>query len=137
MWDCSSKAGEELGTSTNGGVSDCRLPNLYSEVGNGAVFEDLRDPRPIATARYELYYIWCKQYDPASKIMLIDFRDSYFVTDPFDGSNGRPENIINRGDIHLFAEHNPSVTIKTSNHNKKWIQGCYGNDHLEKIKDER
>ena len=62
--------------------------------------------------------------------MLIDFRDSYFVSDPFDTSS-RVENAVKNNDMHLFAEHNPSVTIETSAFNKRWIQGCYSEQHLK------
>jgi len=137
VWDCTSKKdGLEIGTSTNGGKSDCVIHGIFGSK-SGEIYRDLRSPRPIATARYELYYIWCKQYSARSKIMMIDFRDSYFVTDPFDDSKGkRGENSIGEGEVHLFAEHNPSVTIKTSNFNRKWIQDCYGKEHLNKFGDE-
>jgi len=66
--------------------------------------------------------------------MLIDFRDSYFTSNPFDDS--RSENRLNGNGIHLFAEHNPSVTIGTSSFNKRWIKDCYGAQYLSKFEDE-
>jgi len=70
------------------------------------------------------------RYKPSSKIMLIDFRDSYFTSNPFDDS--RSENRLNGNGIHLFAEHNPSVTIGTSSFNKRWINDCYGAQYVGK-----
>ena len=133
VWDCTSKKnGEDLGSSTNGGVSDCLLNGLYKNTVTGKNYNDLRKARPVATARYELYYVWCKKYSPNSKIMLIDFRDTYFELNPF--SSNEVGGLL-QNEMMLFAEHNPSVTIRTSVFNKKWVHDCYSSAHLNSYGD--
>ena len=50
---------------------------------NGRPVVDPREARPVATARFELYWAFCLQYNPNSLILLIDVRDTYFQLNPF------------------------------------------------------
>jgi hypothetical protein len=55
---------------------------MYGNENNEPV-EDPYEPRPVATARYELYWAWSLKYDEHSWLMLIDSRDAYFQRNPF------------------------------------------------------
>lgn len=43
----------------------------------------MREQRPVATTRYELYWLWSIKYQPHTWQMLVDARDTFFQTDPF------------------------------------------------------
>ncbi|KAI2499551.1 hypothetical protein MHU86_14912 [Fragilaria crotonensis] len=76
-------AENEVSTSAKGGMRVCQLHHLYADA-HGNPQNDPRDARTIATTRYELYWLWSLHYKPHTWIMLIDARDSYFQTNPFD-----------------------------------------------------
>ena len=68
----------------NGGMSDCRMKGMFSSE-DGKPLDDPREPRPVATARYELYWAWAQHYEAHSQILLIDSRDTIFQKNPFEG----------------------------------------------------
>ena len=55
----------------------------YSAPDAWEPLDDFRASRPVATTRYELYWIWSRHYQPHTWQMLVDARDTYFQTDPF------------------------------------------------------
>lgn len=55
----------------------------YSAPDTWDPLDDFRASRPVATTRYELYWIWSRHYQPHTWQMLVDARDTYFQTDPF------------------------------------------------------
>ena len=144
-WACWKKNGDKISakggrTTTNYGFSDCQINGLY---GDGSqVFDDPRQPRPVATARYELYWIFCLRYAQYSRILLIDVRDTYFQRSPFedlplttdngDGS-GRSGGILR-----LYEENatpsSAAANVGASNYNSRWIRGAYGQAALSQIK---
>lgn len=73
----------EATSSSKGGMRVCQLHHLYADA-QGKPLDDPREARTIATTRYELYWLWCLNYQPHVWIMLLDARDSYFQTNPFD-----------------------------------------------------
>lgn len=79
----------------------CKLNHLYGST-EFAVAEDIRVLRPIATSRFEAYWIWSTHYDAKSMILLLDGRDAYFQLQPFEGlersSHSTPDGIL-----HFFA----------------------------------
>ena len=77
----------------NGGLDIfqmCLLDGIYGkkdEDGNIiSVANDPRIGRVVATLRYEWYWVWSLQYNPNVWIMLVDARDTFFQTNPFEGS---------------------------------------------------
>lgn len=99
-WDCYKQSGE-LATGSNEGINHCRMNHVFGD-GEGRPVEDPRVARPVATARYELYWLWSIRYESESWIMLIDARDAWFQLDPFrelekKGSEG------DGGELHLFG----------------------------------
>ena len=63
-------------------MSDCSMHGMFARK-DGTLIDDPREPRPVATARYELYWAWCLHYNAHSQILLIDSRDTLFQRDPF------------------------------------------------------
>lgn len=108
------------------GRGACRPVGLYADAATGTVLDDLRTPRPVATARYELYWIWATRYDPHRMIMLVDSRDTYFQSNPF--SLIERSDVDEKGLLHLFEENNEEFNLRTSTFNSRWIKHAYGED---------
>jgi len=136
-WECYKKSGARIlptnkegrGSTTNHGFSDCKINGLYSD---GKANEDPREARPVATARYELYWIWSQQYHEHASILIMDVRDTYFQSNPF---NFQPLNHQTKEEckLDLFAENYEAVTIGKSNYNSNWVRTAYGRKALEKM----
>jgi hypothetical protein len=97
-WTCFSQAGESV-AGANGGVAHCKMNNAFGDE-SGNPIPDPREPRPVATARYELYWIWSLHYKKESWLMLIDARDVWFQLHPF-GDLISKEKVS--GELHLFG----------------------------------
>ena len=144
-WECYKKSGvriattnsEGRGSTTNHGFSDCVIHNLYSDG------KDTREARPVATARYELYYIFSKQYRETSSILIIDARDAYFQSNPFtfsaspslDGVHlpANQQRNSKQCRLDLFEENYEAVNIGKSQYNSRWIKSAYGQKALKRI----
>ena len=140
-WTCWKKNGEKI-SNTNGGMSDCQVNGLYGDE-NGRPLDDPREARPVATARYELYWIWSLHYETYRRILLIDVRDTYFQRSPFDDlpkpKGGDSANGSGGGVLRLYEENaSPSSAaenIGKSTFNSKWISGAYGKEVLDQMRD--
>ena len=120
-WTCFKKSGETARGSGEG-INDCKMNNVFGDSAGNPV-DDPREPRPVATARYELYWIWSLQYSKESWLMLLDVRDVWFQMDPFEQVNKRGKV---SGELHLFGENADAVRIGTSAYNKGWLLKAYG-----------
>jgi len=93
-----------------------------------------RPPRPVATARYELYWAWSINYHPHSWVMLIDSRDTYFQVMPFEevvrDKEGATGGGVDEGVLYFFAENAEASTIGTSKWNKNWLITAYGEPNV-------
>jgi hypothetical protein len=128
-WECYRKNGERI-THVNNGFSDCQLHGLYSTHDGITPAKDVRMARPVATARYELYWIWSTHYEDTSRILILDVRDSYFQSNPF--STATTEGCT----LDLFEENREAVSIGKSSYNSKWVQIAYGKEMLNSMKDQ-
>jgi hypothetical protein len=147
-------------TDSNGGQSHCQMNNVFGTTTTSTIttttnsttiteaISDPRTPRPVATARYELYWIWCLQYTASSWIMLIDARDTWFQLHPFSGLNGSSSNSSRKGKeeeeednkrqvvssqggtLHLYGENSDAIRIGTSTYNRNWLITAYGEKHV-------
>lgn len=108
-------------TSVKGGMRVCQCHHLYGrqQVVEGDTssikqrktivvpLPDPREPRTIATTRYELYWIWVQAYNPSVWMLLIDARDSWFQTNPFDDLprqvEGKGRKAVTSGQLYLFG----------------------------------
>jgi hypothetical protein len=61
------------------GKDNCKLQTEF--LG----YPDPRPHRTFANIRYALYEYWMQYYHPNSYILILDFRDTYFQSDPFAG----------------------------------------------------
>jgi|AntRauTorckE5430_2_1112549.scaffolds.fasta_scaffold05291_2 hypothetical protein len=82
-WTCFEGDGITVANGAKEGVRKCALVNMYGIDSDGSAIKDPREPRPVATARFELYWAWSLHYNAHSWLMLIDSRDTYFQTNPF------------------------------------------------------
>lgn len=111
----------------------CHLHDVYGwrdEQGN--VIKKAKDPRigrVVATLRYEWYWIWAMQYNPNSWIMLVDARDSFFQTNPFEGL---PRN--QNGLLYFFGENAEATRLGKSRKNMNWLLRSYGEATLNALR---
>jgi len=129
-WECFNNSGTPVPDS-RGGVAHCKVDHMFG-TSDGKSVEDPRIPRPVATARYDIYWVWALQYQPHSQILLIDVRDAYFQSDPFSGLKSSSKNTPS-GILILYGENKVAVNIAKSKYNCNWIRGAYGTGVLAKI----
>mmetsp|Transcript_36060 Transcript_36060/g.107845 ORF Transcript_36060/g.107845 Transcript_36060/m.107845 type:complete len:403 (-) Transcript_36060:301-1509(-) len=103
--------------------------NMYGDSDSKAL-PDPRPSRPVATARFELYWVWSLHYRPLSRIMLVDARGVYFQLSPFDALPRTPE-----VELFIFFEESTKKykNIESSPYNEGWIRTAYGAEALKNI----
>ena len=110
----------------------CLLDEVYGwRDENGNVVEKAQDPRigrVVATLRYEWYWIWSRHYSKTSWIMLLDARDSFFQTNPFEGL---PRN--QNGLLYFFGENSEATRLGRSTKNRNWLLRSYGENTLRAL----
>jgi len=122
-WECVDGKGN-LAKDSREGQNKCKMMDFYGS--NGKAIPDSRDYRPVATARYELYYAWSLAYNQDNLVFLVDFRDTYFQKEPFEGlEKGPPDN----GLLLFFAE-SSETNIGKSNYNKRWLEAAYKRENV-------
>lgn len=99
-WKCYTDTGE-VAEGANEGIRKCELVGMYGEDADEHIVPDPRDPRPVATARFELYWAWSQYYKEENWIMLIDSRDAHFQLNPFDGLSREVDG--DKGQLYFFA----------------------------------
>jgi len=140
-WKCFDSNGE-VANGANEGTRRCELVGMYGNDEN-EVLVDWRDARPVATARYELYWAWSLKYDPHSWIMLIDSRDTYFQLDPFEtaiktlSNDEEMKEIEDNGLLYFFGENFESSTIGQSKFNSRWLNEAYGKKNVSSFFDQQ
>jgi hypothetical protein len=90
------------------------------------------DPRPyrtFANIRYAMYEYWLRHYSEKSYILILDFRDTFFQSDPFL-SFGPVANREPKYDLQMFAENHKVKTIGKCVYNSLWIGRCFGRPAL-------
>jgi len=137
-WNCFTGDGK-LADGPNEGIRKCALVGMYGDAASDADEDNLnpipdkRDPRPVATARYELYWAWSLKYDSHQWVMLIDSRDTYFQVNPFDGIVRNTREIEDEKDdgmLYFYAENDITSKIGDSKFNKNWLVNAYGNENV-------
>lgn len=111
----------------------CLLDDIYGwKDEDGKVIKTAKDPRigrVVATLRYEWYWIWTLQYNPNSWIMLVDMRDTFFQTNPFEGL---PRN--QNGLLYFFGENAEATRLGKSTKNMNWLRRSYGEATLNALR---
>ena len=172
-WQCFQRNGDPLEMPDDYAL--CKIQSdFYADKTNHTILQDPRIPRPLATARFDLYWAWVFQYNPLSMLMLIDFRDVIFQLHPFinitrslPGSN---EGVLYFYEVifilimlenklfllsifvrliflilhyifairfSLLSQEHYSTLIGQSAFNYGWLQGAYGRNEAEKMKQKR
>jgi hypothetical protein len=99
-WICYTGDGN-IANGANEGIRKCELVGMYGEDADEHIVTDTREPRPVATARFELYWAWSQYYKKENWIMLIDSRDAHFQLDPFSDLPDKIEG--DEGLLYFFA----------------------------------
>jgi len=108
------------------------LKGLYGDNITKKSFEDPRHNRHIGVARFELYWLWSTRYDPNSKILLIDTKNTYFQNDGTNGMGSGMGCLTNqKGNLHLY-EGNKAISI-LNNKNQTMIPAAYSTEVLQII----
>ena len=131
--ECFNAEGESV-PSAKGGIRTCWAHHLYGTSTAESLF-DPRHRRTVANIRYELYWIATVQYHEFSWIMLVDFRDTYFQSNPFANLPRQSSSGSGSGLLYLFAENMQATRIGRSKQNRGWIQDAYGNQHVDELQD--
>jgi hypothetical protein len=124
--------------SVKGGMRICRCHHLYGRRDNDGTITALDDPRPartIAVTRYELYWIFARNYNPEQWILLVDARDTYFQTDPFADVPRKTDITLESGLLYFFGENVDATRLGKSKQNSKWLLNAYGKEVANALSD--
>jgi hypothetical protein len=85
---------------------------------------------PASVFRYFFYEKWAMNYNTEAMLMLADFRDVVFQSDPFAYhlSDWYPEN-----QLAVFQEFHPNMVINRCRFNRKVMNECYGQEALRTL----
>jgi len=88
--------------------------------GLGCDWHDEQDmPLPLAIIRHELYLSWAWKYSKQSRLLILDFRDTFFQRDPFESLEfGSFEQL-------LTLEHWPYKRMNNCPFNSGWVRSCW------------
>lgn len=122
-------------------ATDCVIYTtpLYCNDGNDnnrrcSIEEGNDDKIAIAMLRYYMYNWWARQYSSDTEIMIADFKDVFFQSNPFDYKRYQWANPVSQ--FTAFLEHHPNKVIGRCPHNSMWISNCYGKNGFEAIESE-
>lgn len=139
-WKCYTGSGK-LASGPKEGMRMCQFSGMYgtsdadSPDAKPQPADDPREARPVATARYELYWAWSLAYHANSWLMLIDSRDAVFQTDPFKGLPREDDEQAESGQLYFFEENAEATTIGQSQFNSRWLKTAYGVDNVSSFFD--
>jgi len=86
-------------------------------------------PIPVAQMRYYFYQLWAKKYLSSSYLMITDFRDVYFQSNPFEYQPYE----WHGSDLVTFLEPHPNKIINRCKFNGPWIGKCYGKEAVKMV----
>ena len=95
------------------------------------------DPRPFRTfanMRYGLYEFWMRFYNPQSNILILDFRDTFFQSNPFIPFGPYGQRNPKKYELHLYAENWDVKSIGKCGFNSLWIGRCFSKASLAVVK---
>lgn len=85
----------------------------------------------INLIRFFLYQLWSEFYDSSSLILLSDFRDVFFQSNPFDYKRELWTGAASS--MAVFQEAYPNKMIYRCPFNSGWIKNCYGKRAYEMV----
>ena len=81
---------------------------------------------PVTLLRHYIYQNWASKYPASSVIMLSDYRDVFFQSDPF---KSRAVQLMPKTyQLTVFQEHHPNRVINRCAQNAGFIISCYGRE---------
>ena len=86
---------------------------------------------PVNMLRYYFYKWWARIYDPSAVVMMSDYRDVMFQSNPFDYRKFEWQPPV--AQFTVFQENHPIKVIDRCVFNAGWIESCYGSKALKKI----
>ena len=86
---------------------------------------------PINMLRYYFYKWWARIYAPTSIVMMSDYRDVMFQSNPFEYRKYEWQPPV--AQLTVFQENHPIKVIDRCVFNSGWIASCYGGKALKKI----
>ena len=118
------------------GVSVYTISIKCWKKGRGAdiLCDFLGEHLPVTLIRSFIYQYWALKYPDTTYIMMSDFRDVFFQSNPFTLKNKFPEWGHSAYDITFFAEHHPNRDIYRCKRVSELIEDCYGRLLLDQIR---
>ena len=97
---------------------------------------------PLAIIRHELYLSWAHLYSKESRLLILDFRDTFFQRDPFESlplGRMRANPITGKNERYPFEqlmvlEHWPYKRMSNCPFNSWWVRGCWGAEKFKPMK---
>lgn len=90
----------------------------------------------INMIRYHLYRWWAMKYEEEATLLISDFRDVFFQSNPFEYRKGDIYGRYVHAPVHdliVYQEAHPLKSIKRCVFNAGWVRNCYGADALKSI----
>jgi hypothetical protein len=115
------------------GTDNCQLRDEF--LG----YPDPRPYRTFANIRYALYEYWMRHYNDNSYILILDFRDTFFQSNPFAPSGTYLQRTVSNSpkyDLQMYAENYKVKNIGICVFNSNWIKTCFGKPALEALRKE-
>jgi hypothetical protein len=110
------------------GKDNCKLKDDFFG------FPDPRPYRTFANIRYALYEYWMQYYTDQSYILILDFRDTFFQSNPF-ASFGELSLRTPKYELQVFEENFKVKNIGKCVFNSLWVGKCFGKPALENLRD--
>jgi len=93
----------------------------------------MNEDLPVTLIRSFIYQYWALQYPDTTYIMMSDFRDVFFQSNPFTLKNKFNDWGPSAYDITFFAEHHPNRVINRCKHTSTTLNHCYGRSITDQI----
>eukprot|EP01036_Dinobryon_divergens_P033411 gene33411-43189_t len=86
---------------------------------------------PVTVLRYFIYQVWALSYPESTEIMLSDYRDVFFQSNPFKYKVAEWGPL--KFQLVVFQESHPNRVINRCSQNAGYILNCYGLEPLKTI----
>ena len=99
---------------------------VKSDKGAVVMCDFMNDQISITLMRMFIYQYWALKYPDTTYIMMSDFRDVMFQSNPFTSKNKFSDWGPSAYDITMFAEQDPNRVINRCRHSSYTLKNCYG-----------
>jgi hypothetical protein len=116
-------------------VLDCHEPGATKPINRDTPcrISDTNDVKlTLSMMRYRLYLWWASKYSQHTNILIADFRDVFFQSNPFTYLLDQWAQPVSQ--LTVFLEASPQKAIYRCKYNSGWIRDCYGEDGLNLVK---